>query len=98
MDYTTKTGEPVIEGQVVRIAYGLVAETGKFQEDCRTWQAKLEPENTWTKFQAHFIKAQDDLQEQQKNSHQGGYHTGTANNSVEMSMAFPNISQATEED
>ena len=43
VDYTTATGEPIIEGQVVPIAYGLVAKTGKFQEDCRTWRAKSEP-------------------------------------------------------
>ena len=47
-DYMTAAGEPITELQVIRIAYHLVEETGKFQEDCRTWSAKLEQENTWT--------------------------------------------------
>ena len=50
------------------IYYGLVAETAKFQEDCRTWRAKLEQEKTCTLFQAHFIEAQADLKERQKTS------------------------------
>ena len=51
VDYTTAVGEPITEGQVVRISYGLVAETGQFQEDCRTWRSKSEQEKTWTSFQ-----------------------------------------------
>ena len=41
---------------------------GQFQEDFRTWRAKSEQEKTWKLFQAHFIKAQADLQERQKTS------------------------------
>ena len=66
MDYATAAGETITEGKVVRVAYGLVAETGKFQENCRTWRAKSEPENTWTTFQAHFIEAQANLRERQQ--------------------------------
>ena len=33
VDCATAVGEPITEGKVVCIAYGLVAETGKFQED-----------------------------------------------------------------
>ena len=96
VDYSTATGEPITEGQVVCIAYGLVAETGQFQEYCRTWRSKSEQEKTWTSFQAHFIKAQADLREWQQTSQQGGYHT--ANNVTEMSVAFSNLAQATADD
>ena len=82
----TTAGRIITEGQVIRIAYGLVAETGKFQEDCRTWQAKLDPEKTWTTFQSHFIEAQADLRKRQQTSRQGGCHTSTSNNAIEMSM------------
>ena len=34
VDYATTAGERITEGQVVRISYGLVTETGQFQEDC----------------------------------------------------------------
>ena len=64
-DYATAVGEPIIEGQVIHIAYSLVTETGQFQEYCRTWCSKSELENTCTQFQAHFIKAQADLRERQ---------------------------------
>ena len=40
VDYVTATGKPITEGQVVRIAYGLVAETGQIQGNSRTWRAK----------------------------------------------------------
>ena len=33
VDYSTAAGEPISEVKVVRIAYGLVLETGQFQED-----------------------------------------------------------------
>ena len=43
VDYTTAAGKPIFEGQVVRISYGFVAETGQFQEDCQIWCVKSEP-------------------------------------------------------
>ena len=98
MHYTTAADDPITEGQVVRISYILVVETGRFQEECRTRQAKLEPEKTWTTFQAHFIEAQVDLQERQQTYRQVGYHTRTANKAMEISMAFANLAQATAED
>ena len=41
-DYATAASEPITERHVICVAYGLIAETGKFQEYCRTWHAKLE--------------------------------------------------------
>ena len=35
-DFATADGEPVSETQLVCIAYGLVAKTGQYQEDCRS--------------------------------------------------------------
>ena len=90
--------EPITEGKVVRIVYGLVAETGQPEEDCRNWRAKSEQENTWTTFQAHFNKSQADLQEFQKTSRKGGYHTSTAYNSMEIPISFTNMEQAMVED
>ena len=34
VDYATTASERITEGQVVRISYDLVTETGQFQEDC----------------------------------------------------------------
>ena len=42
-NYATTAGEPITEGQVIRIAYTPVAEMGQFHEYCRTWRAKSEP-------------------------------------------------------
>ena len=58
----------------------------------------MKQENIWTTFQAHLIEAPADLQERQQTPHQGGYHTGTANNAMEISMEFANLSQATARD
>ena len=49
-------------------------------------------------FQEYFIKAQTNLQERQQTSQQGGYHTGTENNVMDMSVEFSNLAQATLED
>ena len=57
----------------------------------------MEQKKTWATFQEHFIEVQADLWERQRTSRQGGYHTGTANNATEMSMAFTNLAQATAE-
>ena len=34
IDYATVGGDPITEGQIMRIAYSLIKETGKFQENC----------------------------------------------------------------
>ena len=70
-DFATAAGEPVSETQLVRIAYGLVTETGQYPEDCRSW--KNQDDKSWTTFQDHFIEAQADLRERQQTSRQGGY-------------------------
>ena len=71
MDFSTAAREPVSETQLVRITYGLVAETGHYPEDCRAW--RNQDDKSWTTFQAHFIEAQADLRERQQTSRQGGY-------------------------
>ena len=98
VNYGTLASETIKEEKVVRISYGLVAEIGQLQEDYQTWQAKLDEENTWTRSQEHFIEEQADLWECKKTSRQGGYHTGTANNTMDMSVAFANLVQAMAED
>ena len=60
-DFATEAREPVSKTQLVRIAYGLVAETGQYPEDCRTW--RNQDENSCTTFQAHFIEEQANLRE-----------------------------------
>ena len=49
--------------QLFRIAYGLVAETGKYPEECRAW--RNQDEKSWITFQSHFIEAHADLRERQ---------------------------------
>ena len=70
-DFATADSEPVLEAQLVCIAYGMVAKTGKYPEDCRAW--RNQDDNSWTSFQSHFIKAQDDNRERQQTSRMGGY-------------------------
>ena len=92
-DFATAAGEPVSEIQLVRIACGLVAESGQYPEDCRAW--RNQDEKYWTTFKAHFIEAQADLRERHQTSRQGGYE---ANNLVGIKEAFTNFAQATEEE
>ena len=35
VDYAAAAGNPITEGQFIRISYVLVVEMGQFQEDCR---------------------------------------------------------------
>ena len=70
-DFATAAGAPVLETQLVRIAYRLMLETGKYPEYCRTWRNHYE--KSWTIFQSHFIESQDDLRERHQTSCQGGY-------------------------
>ena len=37
-DFAAAASEPVSETQLVCIAYGIVADTGKYPEDCREWR------------------------------------------------------------
>ena len=66
VDLAVEAGELVLETQIVRIAYRLVAETGQYPEDCRVW--RKQDEKSWTTFQAYCIEAQADLRERQKTS------------------------------
>ena len=91
--FSTAAGEPVSDTQLVRIAYGMVAEMGHYPEYCRDW--RNQDEKSWTTFQVHFIEAQADLRERQKISLQGGYR---ANNLLGMEEAFVSLAQATTED
>ena len=93
MDFATADGDPVSETQLVRIAYGLVAETGQYPEDCRAWNNQ--DEKSCTTFQAHLIEAQENLRERQKTSRQGGYGS---NNLVGIEEAFTNLAHATADD
>ena len=92
-DFATAAGEPVSETQLVHISYVLVAETGQYPEDCRSW--RNQDDKSWTTFQAHFIEAQAGLRERQQTSQQGGYG---AKKLVDIEEAFTNLAQATAED
>ena len=70
-DFATAARESVLETQLVRIAYELVAETGQYPEDCRAWRNQDDKSSTY--FQSHFIEEQADLRERRKTSRQGGY-------------------------
>ena len=74
-NFATAAVEPVPDTQLVRIAYRLVAETGKYPEDCRAW--RNQDDKSWKTFHAHFIEAQANLRERQQTSCQGGYGSNT---------------------
>ena len=97
-DYTTASRKPITKVNIDRIALVLLAETGKFQEYCRTWWAKLEAEKPWMDFQAHFIEAQANLHEQQQTYHQEGYTSVVSHNLVRIQDEFSNLAQALAED
>ena len=82
----TAAGEPVLETQLVHIAYRLVAETGQYPEYFRAW--RNQDDKSWTTFKAHFIETQDNLRERQQISRQRGYGS---NNLVGIKEAFVNL-------
>ena len=76
-DFSAAANEPISETQLVRISYGLVAETVKHPRGSRVW--RIQNNKYWTAFHYHFIKYQSDLQERHQTSRQGSYE---ANNLV----------------
>ena len=96
-DYLAEAGKTITKGKLDWIAYGLVVETGQYQEYWRTWKKREETDKTWMESQAHFIKAQEDLCNRKQNSHQGGYTDGD-NNLFVMQDEFSNLEQSTPED
>ena len=52
------------DNQLVRITYGLIAETYVYQDDCRVLRTKTT--NTWPVLQDHFIKSQVDARKRQQ--------------------------------
>ena len=95
-NYTTAAGDHVTEGNLVQIAYVLVTETGQVQEDCKTWQAKLDCDQNYMDFQAQFIKTQAYLHKVLHTFLQTGYiRGGVTHNGTEIHQAFSNQSQAT---
>ena len=61
--FAAASGVPVTYNQLVRIAYGLVANTGQYPEDCQA--GKAVKEKSWTAFHSDFIESQADLCERQ---------------------------------
>ena len=70
-DYAAAAGKPVTEKYLIRISYGIVANTGVYQEGFRVWRNNST--NTWPSFQDHIIEAQSDLREHQKTYFQVGH-------------------------
>ena len=96
--YSTAERKRITKGNIFQIAYILIMDTGKFQEDCHTWRAKSETNKISMKLPVHFIEAQADLREYQQTTRQRGYTIAGVNNLVEIRDAFVNLVQATAED
>ena len=88
--FGAEANELVSETQLARITYGLVSDMFQYPKDCWAWRTL--DNKYWTDFQAHFIKAQADIQERQQTSRQGRY---VSNNLVEIEQAFENLVQST---
>ena len=50
VNYATGAGETFTKEQLIQIMYILIVETGQFQYDCRTWQARSEHEKNMDGF------------------------------------------------
>ena len=69
MEYVTMARKPINEGQLIKIAYGLVIEMSQLKKYCCTWRSKAEAGKTWMEFQYHFIEAQAKLNKRKQTYH-----------------------------
>jgi hypothetical protein len=76
----TAGGDPPTGPSIIRIAYNIVAATGRFDVATREWRAKTVAQKTWATFQLHF-KAADTYNRLLETSGTAGYH-GASNMAI----------------
>ena len=69
--------EPMVDSQVARIGYNIILRTGVFTDACREWRLKTLEHQTFSEFQQHFRRMDQDRLET-VTTQSAGYH-GSAN-------------------
>jgi hypothetical protein len=77
-DITEMANQPYSAAQKLSFAYTLVFKTGMYFEACNEWDAKPAANKTWANFKLHFKEEQTRLNQQQRMTQQGGYHSANA--------------------
>jgi hypothetical protein len=80
VELTTAGGDPPTGPSIIRIAYNIIATTGRFDIATREWRAKTVAQKTWATFQLHF-KAADTDNHLLQTSGTAGYH-GASNMTI----------------
>jgi hypothetical protein len=80
VSYATAGNDPPTATKIVRIAYNIVAATGRFEVACREWRNREEATKTWENLKAHFKRADRDLR-LTATTGTAGYH-GAANHAA----------------
>ena len=78
VEFAEDDNRPYEKTQVISRAYLLILRTGLYQEACRDWDKKLEPDKTWNTFKIFFTTAHRDLRLMQTAAKQTGFHTNNA--------------------
>ena len=83
VEFTEAGNRPYEKSQIISRAYLLIFRTGLYQEVCRDWDEKLDPNKTWVIFKTFFTTAYRDSRLMQTAAKQTGFHT---NNSSSMQL------------
>jgi hypothetical protein len=73
VEFALAGGDPYTNQQILTKAINIVFKTGLYNEAVREWNKKLAAEKTYGNFQAHFIEAQEQFEEEQANMKQAGF-------------------------
>ena len=77
-DYAEAGEHPLNEQQIIDAAYTAIYDTGYYFDDCDDWDALPSAQQTWTRFQTHFLEAQRKQRLKQRTTQNTGFHAANA--------------------
>jgi phage shock protein A len=68
-----------------------VNQTGYYHDDVREWRKKPDADKTWANFKAHFLKAQEERNEEPTTANQAGYNAAAEATMAAAAEALANL-------
>jgi hypothetical protein len=83
-ELATDAGQPIPDSHLTDAAFSNVFNSGLYDDECKTWEARPEAELTWTNFKAHFLEAQANLgRRRSRSTGNAGYSANSATEELE---------------
>jgi hypothetical protein len=90
-DIAAAANQPFSNEQILNAALHLVNQTGYYHDDVREWRQKAEADKTWANFKAHFLKAQEERNEEPTTANQAGYNAAAEATMAAAAEALANL-------